>query len=143
MKLITVTKAAERLGVHRQTVENWAKRGILQVKAVGRAHFVLEEEVSAIADIAPDVERARQSITKELDDIKAMQQEQEANRRAANYKLVDRLRADFYLLPSGERIHPVTMWHRHKTRAWAFLQRQYPGIVRVRDGEQLKFVKYL
>jgi len=63
--------------------------------------------------------------------------------RAANYKLVDRLRADFYLLPSGERIHPVTMWHRHKTRAWAFLQRQYPGIVRVRDGEQLKFVKYL
>lgn len=87
MKLITVTKAAERLGVHRQTVENWAKRGILQVKAVGRAHFVLEEEVNAIADIAPDVEHARQSITKELDDIKAMQQEQEANRRAVRREL--------------------------------------------------------
>lgn len=63
--------------------------------------------------------------------------------RAANYQLVDRLKADFYQLPSGERIHPVSMWHRHKTRAWDFLQRQYPGIVHIRDGEQLKFVKYL
>lgn len=63
--------------------------------------------------------------------------------RAANYQLVDRLKADFYLLPSGERVHPVSMWHRHKTRAWDFLQRQYPGIVHIRDGEQLKFVKFL
>lgn len=63
--------------------------------------------------------------------------------RAANYILVDRLKADFYQLPSGERIHPVSMWHRHKTRAWSFLQKQYPGIVHIRDGEQLKFVKYL
>lgn len=63
--------------------------------------------------------------------------------KAANYELVDRLKADFYQLPSGERIHPVSMWHRHKTRAWDFLQRQYPGITHIRDGEQLKFVKYL
>lgn len=63
--------------------------------------------------------------------------------RAANYELVDRLKADFYQLPSGERIHPVSMWHRHKTRAWSFLQKQYPGIIHIRDGEQLKFVKYL
>ena len=63
--------------------------------------------------------------------------------KAANYELVDRLQADFYLLPSGERVHPVSMWHRHGTRAWDFLQKQYPGIVHIRDGEQLKFVKYL
>lgn len=63
--------------------------------------------------------------------------------RAANYQLVDRLKADFYQLPSGERVHPVSMWHRHKTRAWDFLQRQYPGIVHIRDGEQLKFIKRL
>lgn len=63
--------------------------------------------------------------------------------RAANYELVDRLQADFYLLPSGERVHPVSMWHRHKTRAWDFLQKQYPGIVHIRDGEQLKFIKKL
>jgi DNA-binding LytR/AlgR family response regulator len=63
--------------------------------------------------------------------------------KAANYELVDRLKADFYQLPSGERIHPVSMWHRPKTRAWDFLQKQYPGIIHIRDGEQLKFVKYL
>lgn len=63
--------------------------------------------------------------------------------RAANYELIDRLQADFYLLPSGERVHPVSMWHRHGTRAWDFLQQQYPGIVHIRDGYQLKFIKRL
>lgn len=59
--------------------------------------------------------------------------------RAANYKLVATLKADFYILPSGERVHPVTMWHRHKTRVWSFLEKQYPGI-RKADGYQKKFV---
>lgn len=63
--------------------------------------------------------------------------------KAANYELVDRLKMDFYLLPSGERVHPVTMWHWHKTRKWSFLKEKYPGIIHIRDGEQLKFVKYL
>lgn len=63
--------------------------------------------------------------------------------KAANYTLVDRLKVDFYQLADGERVHPVTMWHRHKTRAWDFLQKQYPGIKHIRDGEQLKFIKKL
>lgn len=63
--------------------------------------------------------------------------------RAANYELVDSLRMDFYRLPSGERIHPVTMWHRHRTRRWEFLKVEYPGIVKVREGRQLKFIKRL
>ena len=63
--------------------------------------------------------------------------------RAANYELIDRLKVDFYQLPDGERIHPVSMWHRHKTRAWKFLQKEYPGIKHIHDGEQLKFVYYL
>lgn len=63
--------------------------------------------------------------------------------RAANYTLIDRLKVDFYELPNGERIHPVTMWHRHKTREWWYIQRRYPGIRHIIEGEQLKFVKYL
>lgn len=59
--------------------------------------------------------------------------------KAANYRLVDTLKADFYVLPSGERIHPVTMWHRHGTREWSFLVEQYPGIKKA-EGQQLKFV---
>lgn len=48
--------------------------------------------------------------------------------QAANYRLKKTTKADFYVLPDGERVHPVTMWHRHKTRTWSFLFKQYPGI---------------
>lgn len=59
--------------------------------------------------------------------------------KAANYELVGRIKADMYVLPNGERIHPVTMWHRHRTRCWSFLEKQYPGIKKA-EGEQLKFI---
>lgn len=62
--------------------------------------------------------------------------------KAANYRLVEGIKADFYIMPDGERVHPVSMWHRHGTRAWDFLQRQYPGI-RKAKGQQLKFIYYL
>ena len=62
--------------------------------------------------------------------------------KAANYKLVNEIKADFYILESGERVHPVSMWHRHKTRAWETLKKLYPNI-RKANGKQLKFVKAL
>lgn len=62
--------------------------------------------------------------------------------RAASYRFITALKADFYILPSGERVHPVTMWHRHKTRAWSFLKKEYPGITKAK-GQQLKFIKDL
>ena len=59
--------------------------------------------------------------------------------KAANYKLIDKVKSDFYILESGERVHPVTMWHRHGTRKWAFLQQQYPNIKQA-DGFQMKYL---
>lgn len=59
--------------------------------------------------------------------------------KAANYRLLKKTKADFYILESGERVHPVTMWHRHGTRKWDFLQKQYPNI-RKADGFQIKYV---
>ena len=59
--------------------------------------------------------------------------------QAANYRLVQVTKADFYILESGERVHPVTMWHRHKTRVWSFLQQQYPNI-RKAVGYQKKYI---
>lgn len=59
--------------------------------------------------------------------------------KAANYRLIDKIKADFYILESGERVYPVTMWHRHGTRKWAFLQQQYPNIKKA-DGFQIKYV---
>lgn len=62
--------------------------------------------------------------------------------KAGNYKLIDDIKADFYILSNGERVHPVSMWHRHGTRAWDFLQNEYPGI-RKAEGRQLKFAYQL
>ena len=59
--------------------------------------------------------------------------------KAANYKLIDSIKADFYILENGERVHPVTMWHRHKTRKWSVLEKIYPNIKKA-NGKQLKFV---
>lgn len=59
--------------------------------------------------------------------------------RAGNYRFEGAIKADFYILPSGERVHPVTMWHRHKTRRWDVLEGIYPGIKKA-TGKQLKFV---
>ncbi len=62
--------------------------------------------------------------------------------KAGNYKLIDKLKCDFYITEQGERIHPVTMWHRHKTRKWNFLIKKYPNIKKA-EGYQLKFIYYL
>jgi hypothetical protein len=62
--------------------------------------------------------------------------------KAGNYKLIDSIKSDFYILESGERVHPVTMWHRHKTRVWEVMQRLYPNIKKA-EGCQLKFIYYL
>jgi len=58
--------------------------------------------------------------------------------RAGNYKEVGRVKADFYILESGERVHPVSMWHRHGSRSWELMQALYPNIKKA-DGFQLKF----
>tara|TARA_Y100001963_G_C6604194_1_gene363967 strand:+ start:63 stop:674 length:612 start_codon:yes stop_codon:yes gene_type:complete len=59
--------------------------------------------------------------------------------KASNYKLIDSIKADFYILESGERVHPISMYHRHKSRAWGLLQKLYPNIKKA-DGMQLKFI---
>jgi len=62
--------------------------------------------------------------------------------KAGNYKLIDKLKADFYITEKGERIHPITMWHRHKTRKLNFLKKYYPNIKKA-NGYQLKYIYYL
>ena len=59
--------------------------------------------------------------------------------KAGNFRFEKAIKADFYILENGERVHPVTMWHRHRTRVWAVLQEIYPNI-RKADVYQLKFV---
>jgi len=58
--------------------------------------------------------------------------------RATNAIFLGKIPVDFYVLPDGERIHPVSMYHRHKTRAWSFLKKQYPGIKHIK-GETYQY----
>ena len=58
--------------------------------------------------------------------------------KATNAKIVGRIPCDFYILQDGERVHPVSMYHRHKTRAKDFLEKQYPGIKHIK-GEKYQY----
>lgn len=52
--------------------------------------------------------------------------------KASNAMELKPIPCDFYILASGERVHPVSMYHRHGTRAWSFLQKEYPGIKHIK-----------
>jgi hypothetical protein len=54
--------------------------------------------------------------------------------KATNAYEIEPVPVDFYVLANGERVHPVTMWHRHKTRAIETLKTIYPGIKHINTG---------
>lgn len=55
--------------------------------------------------------------------------------QATNAIALDKVPVDFYILESGERVHPVSMYHRHGTRAKEALESRYPGIKHVKGTE--------
>lgn len=56
--------------------------------------------------------------------------------KATNAISIGKINVDFYLLENGERIHPVSMYHRHKTRAKKFLEKQYPNIKHIKGNKK-------
>ena len=61
--------------------------------------------------------------------------------RASNAVYVGSIPCDFFVLQSGERVHPVTMYHRHGTRSKKALEKIYPGIRHIwRTFKQRRFV---
>jgi len=63
--------------------------------------------------------------------------------QATNAISIGKVPVDFYLLPSGERIHPVSIWHRHKTRAFKTLEKIYPGIKHITNEWQYRYLYIL
>ena len=85
MRLIQVAEAAKRLGVSRQTLENWGKNGTLKIRTIGKpvnSHWVDADTIEALSDTIQDVERSR----------KRLQEEQELIR--AGYRKESQLRKD-------------------------------------------------
>lgn len=58
--------------------------------------------------------------------------------KASNFRLVKTRPVDFYEI-DGERVHPLRLYHRHGTRAFGFLQKQYPSIKKL-SGLQYQYV---
>lgn len=64
--------------------------------------------------------------------------------QATNALYIGSIDVDFYVLESGERVHPVSMYHRHKTRAWETLQKIYPNIKHIKGNfKQRRFLYIL
>jgi len=64
--------------------------------------------------------------------------------KATNAKILEPINCDFYILQNGERVHPVSMYHRHKTRAKSFLEKKYPGIKHIKgEYKQFRFLYIL
>lgn len=62
--------------------------------------------------------------------------------QATNALRLPPIMCDFYLLPSGERVHPVSMWHRHKSRAWKLMQELYSGIKHIKGTKKNPIYQY-
>ena len=63
--------------------------------------------------------------------------------QATNAIKIGKVNVDFYILTNGERIHPVSMYHRHKTRAWSVINKLYPGIKHITDEFQYRYLYIL
>lgn len=63
--------------------------------------------------------------------------------KASNAFPIGKVPVDFYKLANGERVHPVSMWHRHKTRAKEAMETLYPGIQHIQDEYQYRFLYIL
>lgn len=90
MKLIQVTEAAERLGVNRQTLENWGKNGTLKIRTMGKmgkSHWVDADTIEALADTIQDVEKARQELQQEREQLRADYLKEHELRRDIEHEL--------------------------------------------------------
>lgn len=64
--------------------------------------------------------------------------------KATNAIQLGSIPCDFYILESGERVHPVSMYHRHGTRAKAALDVLYNNIKHVKgEFRQFRFLYIL
>ena len=65
MRLIQVKDAAERLGVSRQTLENWGKAGVVRIRTIagnGKAHWIDADTLDRLGDSVADAVKAQQAV---------------------------------------------------------------------------------
>ena len=96
--MLSITEAAKKLGVSRQTISNWGEREILTLIRVGKAIYVDEQSVKNVKKKAPN-------LTKRMNAIEQLEEEldrtlQKYMSEIKEYKLEMMMRKD-----SVQRIH--------------------------------------
>ncbi len=99
MKMMLLTEAAARLGVSRQTLENWGKNGVIKIKRMGKtrnANWVDADTINALSDTIADIEHARTKLEQERAEI-------EETSRTIHQKVKD-LRREVFVVNKFGRI---------------------------------------
>lgn len=66
-KLISIVDTARRLGMTEQTMRNWIKNGIFNVKSIGKSKYIDEDTINALQDTIEDVEFSRKALERVRD----------------------------------------------------------------------------
>ena len=63
--------------------------------------------------------------------------------KASNAISVGKVNVDFYIMPDGERIHPITIYHQTGGRTWSVIKEKYKGIKHITKEFQYRFLYIL
>lgn len=63
--------------------------------------------------------------------------------KASNAIPVGKVPVDFYIMPDGERIHPITIYHQTGGRTWNVIKERYKGIKHITNEFQYRFLYIL
>ncbi|GAF89676.1 unnamed protein product, partial [marine sediment metagenome] len=63
--------------------------------------------------------------------------------KASNAISIGKVPVDFYIMPDGERIHPITIYHQTGGRTWSVIKEKYPGIKHITNEFQYRFLYIL
>lgn len=69
-KIIRRADVATMLGVTRQTITNWAEKGILHAKNIGNEQYYSEEEVNQLTTFAIGYAQSKELLQREIDALK-------------------------------------------------------------------------
>lgn len=90
--LVSLNEAAQQIGVTRETIKNWGKRGILALTTVGKFVYVTQESLDGVKASAP-------KLVKQMQAVEALQDELEIRKSSCmedirEYRLEKVLRKD-------------------------------------------------
>ena len=102
-KLVSIVEAARRFGLTEQTMRNWIEKGYIDVKSVGKARYIDEDTINALQDTVEDVirqqsklERVRNVIRQEREQLERDREEENTRRRYTNFLVGEAFRNGFF-----------------------------------------------